>query len=314
MSYSAGRGVNVAQYLRNLRQEPAVEETFITDEDLQKDLELFTNTQFFDFETGQQTDYQAPPVKPEVTPSPTEDVTSTDPILGAFPTNFDFMTGDFSFGDFSSTYTSPTIPAFPDALGNLQPIQPSPQAAAYPPPPPVAHPHHQAAPGYVPPPPASHLGGGGVVVVAGEKRKAESISGGITPPNGQHHHHHPGHHGPPPPQRVLSFEEASRLAAEEDKRKRNTAASARFRIKKKQREQALEKSAKEMSEKVTMLEGRISALETENKWLKSLVTEKHGGRDDILEKLLKEFAGQEGKKEEGEVKDSITAANGETKA
>ena len=106
--------------------------------------------------------------------------------------------------------------------------------------------------------------------VAGEKRKAEADS----------------------PARNLSFEEISRLAAEEDKRKRNTAASARFRIKKKKREQALEQSAKEMSEKVTMLESRIQALETENKWLKSLVTEKHGGKDDILKKLLKEFAAQ----------------------
>jgi hypothetical protein len=108
---------------------------------------------------------------------------------------------------------------------------------------------------------------------------------------------------------VLSFEEASRLAAEEDKRKRNTAASARFRIKKKQREQALEKSAKEMTEKVTMLEGRISALETENKWLKSLVTEKHGGREDILQKLLKEVAAQEaGRNKDEGAQDSITAA------
>jgi hypothetical protein len=57
-----------------------------------------------------------------------------------------------------------------------------------------------------------------------------------------------------------------------------------------------------------MLEGRISALETENKWLKSLVTEKHGGKDDILEKLLKEVAGEGGK---GEVRDSIRAAAGE---
>jgi hypothetical protein len=189
--------------------------------------------------------------------------------------------GDFSFGDFSNTYASPTIPTFPDALGNLQPIQPNPQTT-YPAPPPVAQHHHQQPPpaGYVPPvagagaAAAPRIGGVGMVV-AGEKRKAESPI--VSPPNG----------------RVLSFEEASRLAAEEDKRRRNTAASARFRIKKKQREQALEKSAKEMTEKVTMLESRISALETENKWLKSLVTEKHGGRDDILEKLLKEFAAKE---------------------
>lgn len=92
MSY--GRGVNVSQYLRNLNvQEPAVEETFITDEDLAKDLALFTNTQFFDFETGQHTDYQAPPVKPEVTQPTTEDVTPTDSMVGEFPTGFDFMSG-----------------------------------------------------------------------------------------------------------------------------------------------------------------------------------------------------------------------------
>ncbi|KAK4239044.1 hypothetical protein C8A03DRAFT_32899 [Achaetomium macrosporum] len=288
MAYGAGRGVNVSQYLRDLNvHESAVEETLITDEDLAKDLALFTNTQFYDFETGQHTDYQAPPAKPEVTQSPTEDVPSTDPIMG-----FEFVPGDFSFGDFSSTYTSPTIPTFPDALGNLQPIQPNPQTT-YPAPPVPQH-HHQPPPaGYVPPAAAAavpRIGGG---VGAGEKRKAESIS----PPNG----------------RVLSFEEASRLAAEEDKRRRNTAASARFRIKKKQREQALEKSAKEMTEKVTLLESRISALETENKWLKSLVTEKHGGRDDILEKLLKEFAAKEATKNGGgEVKDSINAAANST--
>jgi cell shape-determining protein MreC len=65
------------------------------------------------------------------------------------------------------------------------------------------------------------------------------------------------------------------MAAEEDKRRRNTAASARFRIKKKQREQALEKSAKEMNDKVAALENRIQQLETENKWLKNLIMEKN---------------------------------------
>jgi len=64
------------------------------------------------------------------------------------------------------------------------------------------------------------------------------------------------------------------MAAEEDKRRRNTAASARFRVKKKQREQALEKQAKELSDKVALLEGKVSQLEMENKWLKGLITEK----------------------------------------
>ncbi|KAL2175244.1 uncharacterized protein P884DRAFT_247773 [Thermothelomyces heterothallicus CBS 202.75] len=296
-SYGTGSRVNVSQYLRNLNvQGPTVEETF-TDEDLEKDLALFTNTQFFDFETGQHTDYQAPPAKPTVVQSPTEDVTPTDSIIGDFPASYDFpisadhgtmSPGDFTFGDYSSTtFNSPTVPAFPETLGNhLQPIQPNPQTA-YPGQVPH-HQHHQQPTGYVAPSPA----GAAIVGGGGQKRKAESISGHTHAPNG----------------RVLSFEEASRLAAEEDKRRRNTAASARFRIKKKQREQALEKSAKEMAEKVTMLEGRISALETENKWLKGLVTEKHGGREEILERLLKELESSK-----DTTKDSISVASNQPK-
>lgn len=73
---------------------------------------------------------------------------------------------------------------------------------------------------------------------------------------------------------TAELEDSSRMAAEEDKRRRNTAASARFRVKKKQREQALEKQTKEMSEKVSQLEGKVQQLEMENKWLKELITEK----------------------------------------
>lgn len=90
----------------------------------------------------------------------------------------------------------------------------------------------------------------------------------------------------PPRRRQLSFEEQSRFAAEEDKRRRNTAASARFRIKKKAREQALEKREKELSDKVSALESRISSLETENKWLRELVMEKNGGNDAVMSALL----------------------------
>ena len=85
-------------------------------------------------------------------------------------------------------------------------------------------------------------------------------------------HHH---------RRGLTADEVARLAAEEDKRRRNTAASARFRVKKKQREQALEKSTKEMTDKIGHLQGRIQHLEMENKWLKNLVIEKNKSRDTI---------------------------------
>jgi hypothetical protein len=75
-----------------------------------------------------------------------------------------------------------------------------------------------------------------------------------------------------------ALDENARVAAEEDKRRRNTAASARFRVKKKQREQALEEKHKAMTEKVNKLEATISQLQTENQWLKGLITEKNGGK------------------------------------
>ncbi|KAI7157049.1 hypothetical protein KC349_g5936 [Hortaea werneckii] len=91
--------------------------------------------------------------------------------------------------------------------------------------------------------------------ITGDKRKASAA--GISSP--------------------ADFEENARVAAEEDKRRRNTAASARFRVKKKQREAELEKRAKEMTDKVQQLEGRVQQLETENKWLKGLITERGSG-------------------------------------
>jgi hypothetical protein len=69
-------------------------------------------------------------------------------------------------------------------------------------------------------------------------------------------------------------EEEVTEAMEEDKRRRNTAASARFRMKKKLREQALEKTAKEMTLKAEALEKRVIELEKEAKWLRALVVEK----------------------------------------
>lgn len=117
---------------------------------------------------------------------------------------------------------------------------------------------------------------------SGTKRKADSIS----------------------PSVAGDFEEASRLAAEEDKRRRNTAASARFRVKKKQREQALERSAKEMSDKVAALEGRINQLETENKWLKNLITEKNESKEDIAA-LWKKYNAENGERKGSERKDGV---------
>ena len=64
---------------------------------------------------------------------------------------------------------------------------------------------------------------------------------------------------------------SSSLNPAEDKRRRNTAASARFRLKKKEREAALETKAKELEVKVNALEKECEGLRRENGWLKGLV-------------------------------------------
>lgn len=279
-SYNNRRGPNVSQYLRELHtipeQDTATGESFNMDDDLA----MFTNTQFFDFDSGQNTDYNAPPVKPETADAAPQQ-TRSDDSLGRLvdPVNFDFsgIAGDFNL-DYAQTYTSPTIPTFSETLANLQPIQPNPQAV-------YQSPISQHAPSAYPNPDPR----------TGEKRKSDASS--VVSASS--------------PNRPLSFEEASRLAAEEDKRRRNTAASARFRIKKKQREQALEKSAKEMQDKVSALENRIQQLETENKWLKNLIMEKNeksGRGEDVSELEAKIKTAKE------KVGDSVTVASAESKS
>ena len=66
-------------------------------------------------------------------------------------------------------------------------------------------------------------------------------------------------------------EESAKKELEEDKRRRNTAASARFRVKKKAREAALEQSANEYKSKVESLEKEVDDLKRENGWLRGLI-------------------------------------------
>ncbi|KAL5338409.1 hypothetical protein BJX70DRAFT_366971 [Aspergillus crustosus] len=105
------------------------------------------------------------------------------------------------------------------------------------------------------------------------------VSSSISPPNGQignskYSTQIPGDHIASALGQV-GQDEHSRRAAEEDRRRRNTAASARFRMKKKQREQTLERTVRETTEKNASLEARVAQLEMENRWLKNLLTEKH---------------------------------------
>ncbi|KAI8994492.1 hypothetical protein BDB01DRAFT_193957 [Pilobolus umbonatus] len=77
---------------------------------------------------------------------------------------------------------------------------------------------------------------------------------------------------------------APRTLTKDDKRKRNTAASARFRKKKKMKEQELQSTATEMTDKAQRMQEKVHELETEIKWLKALVVEKNEAR---LEQLVR---------------------------
>lgn len=57
-------------------------------------------------------------------------------------------------------------------------------------------------------------------------------------------------------------------------------------MKKKQREQALERTAKELGDKAKELEKRVTQLETENEWLRGLVVDRNGVVG--LEKAMKD--------------------------
>lgn len=128
----------------------------------------------------------------------------------------------------------------------------------------------------------SRGGAGGPPGAPGDRTPSD-ISSSMSPPNGQIGNNK--YSTIPPGERLaraLSIEEQNRLVVEEDKRRRNTAASARFRVKKKQREQALERAVHEATEVKASLEVRVTQLEMENRWLKNLLTEKN---ENLLSRL-----------------------------
>ncbi|KAH8821281.1 hypothetical protein F5884DRAFT_82258 [Xylogone sp. PMI_703] len=258
--YNGRTGPNVSEYIANLNAIPPAQEASNQENfNLEEDLAMFTNTQFFDFDLGQDADLQAPPTNYEGQHS----------AGNGNENNLDFLHGEFSFPDFEAFTQQHNVY---EGLPHGAPAAPHPTSSLYGSTTPVTSPttainSNSAS--------STHKSSS----KAGEKRKADATG---TP----------------------DFEEASRLAAEEDKRRRNTAASARFRIKKKQREQALERSAKEMSDKVAALEGRINQLETENKWLKSLITEKNESKEDIAA-LWKKYTQESGDRIKAERKDGV---------
>jgi hypothetical protein len=95
-TYSGGRrGPNVSQYLRDLNslnpQEPASDEPFSMGEDLSR----FTNTEFFDYDSGQNLDFQAHPVKVDTASADATPAASSEDPSSAASVVDDMLSLDF---------------------------------------------------------------------------------------------------------------------------------------------------------------------------------------------------------------------------
>ncbi|KAH2749699.1 hypothetical protein KXV94_003372 [Aspergillus fumigatus] len=260
--YNGRRAPNFSQYLEDLNAIPSPYDQALQQQqrqdtfNLDAELSLFTNTEFFDFDNLGDLDLPSFDAVNEDSAKTTDqqhggpaahnpDMEFLDLLGDGFSNMPDFSAANLNSinSQFPAQDTQfSTIPSIPSGLSNAPfnanptPSQSSSSAAS--PAGPATSPIAAQAPS--------------ATTAAGPKRK-----------NTQK----------PAP---MSVEEAARIAAEEDKRRRNTAASARFRVKKKLREQALEKTVKETTEKNAALEARVTALELENQWLKNLITEKNG--------------------------------------
>ncbi|KAK6358840.1 hypothetical protein TWF696_000020 [Orbilia brochopaga] len=236
----------------------------------QSNLDLFANAEFFDWDM-EQSIHSA--IGPETDRDVEKKMESSSSI--------EFFDGNTGLEDYMNSVDFSTLSSFimPDFPQHSQPQQTShiPSVAPSTQPPQVQRSRtlailpqpshtspilgHDVSPGYASPAsPANPFS-----TQPSLKRKSVALDSGSSP---------------------RSLEEASRLAAEEDKRRRNTAASARFRVKKKQREQALEQHSKDLETKVQELTGKVTTLENENKWLKDLLMEKHGSNEDFI-RLIK---------------------------
>jgi len=93
-TFNARGGPSVSEFLRDLHENPAAEpsqDMYIIND---QDMSMFTNTEFFDVETGQHTDFQPQPRKPEseTRGSSSEHAGSTGSHMDDFG-NMEFMAG-----------------------------------------------------------------------------------------------------------------------------------------------------------------------------------------------------------------------------
>lgn len=91
------------------------------------------------------------------------------------------------------------------------------------------------------------------------------------------------------PVQMLALQ-AEETPVESDKRRRNTQALARFRHKKKMKEQQLEASVKQLGDQARELETKVQQLEMENELLRNLITDRNSRRDEEVVEGMRERA------------------------
>lgn len=92
---------------------------------------------------------------------------------------------------------------------------------------------------------------------------------------------------------LMELDVYKQLEMNEIKRKRNTAASARFRVKKKLKEKEMMEHTRGLQDKLAALEKKVKLLEMENKCLKQMVFDNNEKRNqDLLESIKKRSLGQ----------------------
>jgi len=269
--YNGRRAPNFSQYLDDLNAIPSAYDQALQQQqqhqnafNVDDELALFTNAEFFDFDNFGSLDLPAF--------DSVDDKTTHGEVSDQHTQN-----DDMKFLDFLNDGNLDNITDFQTDLNGQNTHEVHMQNAPYPAVPSVPHgvvaPHPAAAsavplnvPPTVAPAPAQSVSPTTPATAAPKRKNTQKV---------------------PQP----SPEEALRDVADEDKRRRNTAASARFRVKKKMREQALERTVKETNDKNDALEARVSQLELENHWLRGLIMEKNGTeeRNEQSEKAISDM-------------------------
>ncbi|KAG8927464.1 hypothetical protein FRC01_007447 [Tulasnella sp. 417] len=174
---------------------------------------------------------------------------------------------------FGQAHAFHQFPQFQHPLAPLAPVPPTPATTSTPTAATPQSPHESTNP----PPAKKPRSRKASTAVAGSQAQSSTIAASERRPNPVSRSPSVDPHDDMDETSAEPNDPSKPMTPAEDKRRRNTAASARFRAKKKEREHAMESRCKDLESKVGDLERECEALRRENGWLKGLVVGVTGG-------------------------------------